>query len=101
MINLKKISHKKLTKLLIESDDIAFIEEMARRINSGLIPLAIIDFSKLSNKKLSGLDNLTFENCNWVYKEIYKRIKDGRIPSRVVTIEEVRDMYRRARQVKA
>ena len=61
----------------------------------------MINFSKLSNKKLSLLDNLIFANCNWALEEICKRMDDGRIPSKIVTIEEVRDMYRRARQVKA
>ena len=101
MINLKKISNKKLSELLCSGDNEIVIEEVARRINLGLIPLAMINFSKLSNKKLSLLDNLIFANCNWALEEICKRMDDGRIPSKVVTIEEVRDMYRRARQVKA
>ena len=97
MINLKKISNKKLSELLCNGDNETVIEEVARRINLGLIPLAIINFSKLSNKKLSRLDNLIFANCNWALEEICKRMNDGRIPSKVVTIEDVRDMYRRAR----
>lgn len=98
MTNLRKIPDKKLARLLHESDDMAILEEMARRINLGLIPLATVGFSKLSNKKLSKLDNLIFENCGWAIDEICKRMDDGRIPKRVVTIEEVREMYRKAKE---
>ena len=95
MNNLTKIPHKKLSKLLIETDDMAILEEIARRIKFGLIPLAMVGFSKLSNRKLKRLETLT--NCDWATEELCKRMDDGRIPTRVVTIEEVRDMYRNAR----
>lgn len=98
MIDLEKISHEELAGLLLKSDDTAILEEMARRINLGLIPLATVGFSELSNKKLSKLDNLIFENCGWAIAEIYKRMKDGRIQTRTVTIEEVREMYRKAKE---
>ena len=88
MINLEKISHKKLDKLLHESDDELVLLEMVRRIKSGLIPLAYVTFTTLSNRKLWRLVNLA--DCDWALNEIVKRMKDGRIPSREVTIEEVR-----------
>ena len=99
MIDLKQNSNKILAKLLHESDDVNVLEEIARRINLGLIPLAMINFSRLSNRKLQRLDNLTFENCDWALKEIYKRIKEGKIPEgKPVTMEEVGEMYCNARQ---
>ena len=87
MNNLTKIPHKKLSKLLIETDDMAILEEIARRIKFGLIPLAMVGFSKLSNRKLKRLETLT--NCDWATEELCKRMDDGRIPTRVVTIEEM------------
>ena len=96
MIDLKKISHKKLARLLLESDDMNVLEEMARRIKLGLVPLALVGFSELSNRKLKRLETLT--DCDWTTRELWQREKDGRIPpGKVVTIEEVRDLYRRAK----
>ena len=91
MNNLTKLSNKKLTQLLHDTDDMNVLEGMSRRIKLGLIPLAMVDFSKLSNKKLRRLDTLS--DCDWALKEIIKRMDDGRIPKRVVTIEEVRELY--------
>ena len=88
MNKFKKISHKKLNKLLHESDDELVLLEMVRRIKSGLIPLAYIAFVTLSSRKLWRLVNLA--DCDWALNEIVKRMKDGRIPSRKVTLEEVR-----------
>ena len=91
MNDLKKISNKKLVKLLHELDDNNVLEETARRINIGSIPLVMISFDRLSNKKLNRLDSLT--DCNWALKELCKRMDDGRIPTRVVTLDEVKKFY--------
>lgn len=97
MTDLKKTSHKKLAKLLLETDDINIIEEMARRINLGLIPLALIGFENLSNKKLKRLETLTLSD--WATKELWKREKDGRIPSgKIVTLEEIKELYSKKKQ---
>ena len=96
MIDLKKISHKKLTRLLLESDDSSVVEEVARRINLGLIPLAMVGFSELSNRKLKRLETLTL--CDWATKELWKRVDEGKIPSRVVTIEEIKELYSKNKQ---
>lgn len=95
MIELRKISHKKLAKLLLESDNVDLLEEMARRINLGLIPLAEVGFSKLSNKKLKRLETMTL--CDWSTRELCQRQDAGKIPSKTVTIEEVIEQYRQAR----
>ena len=91
MINLRKIPDRKLAKLLLESDDVNVLEEMARRIKLGLIPLKMVGFSKLSNKKLKRLETLTL--CDWATEELWRRVDEGKIPSRVVTLEEIRQMY--------
>ncbi len=88
MSDLKKTLDKKLVKLLHEIDDMCVLEEVARRINLGLIPLAMVEFSKLSNKKLRRLDTLT--NCSWTIKEICKRMDEGKMPSRVITLEQLK-----------
>ena len=98
MTDLTKISHKRLVKLLHENDDMDIIKEMSRRIKLGLIPLAMVEFSTLSNKKLSLLE--TFSNCGWALEEICKRMDDGRIPSRVVTIEQIREELKSHSQLK-
>ncbi len=83
---------------LIETDDMSVLEEMARRINLGLIPLAMVGFSELSNRKLKRLETLT--NCDWATEEFCKRMDDGRIPTRVVTIEQVREELKLHSQLK-
>ena len=98
MNDLTKIPDKKLSKLLIETDDMAVLEEIARRIKLGLIPLAMVGFSKLSNRKLKRLETLTL--CDWVTEELCKRMHDGRIPSRVVTIEQIREELKEHSQLK-
>ena len=100
MIDLKKTPHKKLAKLLLESDDIRVLEEMARRIKCGLIPLAMVNFASLSNRKLKRLETLTL--CDWATEELWKREKDGRIPSgRIVTLEEIKELYSKSKQKQA
>lgn len=94
MNNIMKISNKKLVILLHKTDELSVLEEVARRINLGLIPLAMIQFDDLSNSKLSKLDSLT--DCNWALKELCKRMDDGRIPTRVVTLDEVKKYYSQA-----
>lgn len=97
MINFKKISNKKLVGLVHESDDMTLVEEISRRIKLGLIPLAMIGFPKLSNKKLRRI--LTLSDCDWALEEICKRVDDGRIPpGRVVTLEEIKELYSKNRQ---
>ena len=97
MSDLEKISHKKLAKLLLESDDVSVLEEMARRIKHGLIPLAMVGFSKLSNRKLKRLETLTL--CDWATEELWKRVDEGKIPSRTVTLEEIKELYSKNKQV--
>ena len=102
MTDLKNLSNEELITMLCKIGDMNVLQEIARRINEGLIPLAMVGFSKLSNKQLASLDNLIFENCDWALKEILKRMKEGKIPKgKAVTMEEVSDMYRRAREAKA
>lgn len=96
MIDLKEISEKSLMKLLHETDDMTVVEEVARRINLGLIPLAIVGFSELSNRKLKRLETLTLSD--WATRELWQRERDGRIPAgKTVTIEELRKESRRRR----
>lgn len=93
----KTIPHKKLAKLLLESDDMSILEEMARRINYGLIPLAMVGFANLSNKKVKRLETLTLSD--WATEELCKREKDGRIPpGKPVTLEEIRKLYSKNKQ---
>ncbi len=94
MSNIKKISNKKLIELLHSSDDIDVLEETARRIKLGLIPLAIVDFSNLSNKKLKRIETLTL--CDWATEELCKRMQDGRIPTKVITLDEIKKYYSQA-----
>ncbi len=96
MSELKKTSDKKLVKLLHETDDICVLEEIARRINLGLIPLARVDFSNLSNRKLRRLDTLT--DCSWTIKEICKRMDEGKMPSRVITLEQLKQELSEAKK---
>lgn len=99
MTDMVRISHKKLTKLLHETDEMSVLEEMARRIKLGLIPLSMVGFSNLSNRKLWKLANLS--DCDWALEEVVKRMRDGRIPTRKVTVEEVHELYSKNKDKKA